>query len=278
MSVRDTLAPLLLAGWQLARPLLAPPQTFRILLLHDISVPKRDVFTRLVQDLAAAGRLIAPSDAEAILAGERVPHGPPPVLLSFDDGFTSNLEVAESILAPLGARALFFVCPGLIGLEPQARAAAAQTNILRGLKPAPEPLLDWGGIERLAALGHTIGSHTSRHLRLTSLSPDQRTEEIGEAARQLAARLGRVPDWFAYTFGDITAVDAAALAEIGRHHRYCRSGIRGPNSRMTPPLALRGDNIDLGTGEAWRRLAMEGGLDALYRQQRRKLDAMADRS
>ncbi len=278
MSLRDALAPLLLAGWRLAWPLVAPPQTFRILLLHDIPVSKREAFARLVRDLAAAGRLIAPSDAEAILAGGTVPPGPPPVLLSFDDGFASNLEVAETVLAPLGIRALFFVCPGLIELEPQARPAAATANILRGQRPAPEPLLGWEGIERLAALGHTIGSHTSHHLRLTALSPDQRAEEIGGAARLLAARLGRVPDWFAYTFGDIAAVDAAALAEIGRYHRYCRSGIRGPNGKATPPLALRGDNIDLGSGEAWRRLAAEGGLDLLYRKQRRRLDVMADRS
>ncbi|KIL97817.1 polysaccharide deacetylase family protein [Paramagnetospirillum magnetotacticum MS-1] len=278
MSLRDAIAPLALAGWRLVRPVLGEENTFRILLLHDVPTSKRDVFARLVQNLTMARRLITPVEAEAILAGGPVPPGPSPVLLSFDDGFASNLDVAETILAPLGIKALFFVCPGLIGLEPEARAAAATANILRGQRPAPEPLLGWDGIERLAALGHTMGSHTSHHLRLTTLSPDQRAEEIGGAARLLTERLGKIPDWFAYTFGDIDSIDAASLAEIGRHHRYCRSGVRGPNSKATPPLALRGDNIDLGTGEAWRGLAVEGGLDVLYRKQRRILDAMADRS
>lgn len=278
MSLRDAFAPLLLASWRLARPFLTPPHSFRILLFHDIPFQKRNDFGRLVSNLAKAGRIITPAEAEAILAGRTVPSGQTPVLLSFDDGFSSNLEVAEDILAPLGVQALFFVCPGLIEMEPQARTAAAAANILRGQKPAPEPLLGWDGIERLVRLGHTIGNHTNHHLRLTALSPDQLAEEIDGAAQLLAERLGRTPDWFAFTFGNISSVNSTALAEIGRRHRYCRSGIRGSNHKTTPPLALRGDNIDLDSCDAWKWLAANGGLDPLYRTQRRMLDAMADRS
>jgi peptidoglycan/xylan/chitin deacetylase (PgdA/CDA1 family) len=183
--------------------------------------------------------------------------------------------VAETVLAPLGVRAIFFVCPGLMELNGEAQAAAVSANILRGLKPAPEPLMDWRGVERLKTLGHVIGSHTFEHRRLTELSADQRAEQVDRAAEALTTRLGETPDWFAYTFGDIDSIDAASLAEIGRRHRFCRSGVRGDNGLGTSLLALRADQVDLEASLAWQGLAQEGALALLYGERRKRLDAMA---
>lgn len=270
MRARDALAPAALLAVRLLRPF-RPSGGLRILMLHDVPTPQRHALATLVSALKHAGTLLDPATARRMLDSESGPGG---VLLSFDDGFASNLEVAETILAPLGARALFFVCPGLMDLGEAEQRAAIAANILRGQRAAPEGLMDWRAIERLVALGHTIGSHTRDHLRLAGLTPDHQAEQIGDAARMLAARLGAVPDWFAYTFGDIDSIDAAALTEIGRHHRLCRSGVRGLNTAATPRLALRGDHVDLEASAAWRALVVEGGLDPLYRQQRRRLDGM----
>ena len=130
------------------------------------------------------------------------------MLLSFDDGFASNLEVAETILAPLGAKALFFVCPALMNLDGAAQSAAIAGQILQGRRAAPEPLMGWDAVDRLKALGNTIGSHTLDHRRLAGLGADQLAEQVGAAAEMLAARLGGPVDWFAYTFGAIAAANA----------------------------------------------------------------------
>ncbi|OAN49213.1 hypothetical protein A6A04_03620 [Paramagnetospirillum marisnigri] len=276
MSLRDALAAPASVLWRLAAPVVPRPAgAFHVLMFHDIPSGQRESFRVLVEGLARAGRLISPAEAEGRLAGGGPNRGLAPVLLSFDDGFASNLAVAETVLAPLGAKALFFVCPGLIELSGEAQAEAVSRNVLRGQRAAPEPLMDWAGIERLRALGHTIGNHTRDHLRLAGLPADQRAEQIEGAAGMLAARLGAVPDWFAYTFGDIASIDAAALAEIGRHHRYCRSGVRGANGRGTPPLALRGDHVDLAASRDWQALACDGALALLYGKQRRMLDGLA---
>jgi peptidoglycan/xylan/chitin deacetylase (PgdA/CDA1 family) len=273
MSRRERLAGPALGLWRLVRALVpAPEGSFRILLFHDVLVSQRQAFAALVADLAARGLLITPKDAEHRLAGGG---GKPGVLLSFDDGFASNGEVAETILAPLGAKALFFVCPGLMELEGEAQLAAIAANVLRGQKPAPEGLMGWDTVERLKAAGHGIGSHTMDHLRLTALSPDQRAAQIGDAALALERRLGQRAGWFAYTFGDVDSIDAASLAEIGRLHGYCRSGVRGGNETATHPLALRADHVDLAAGRAWQALAVEGGLDFRYRAQRHRLDGLA---
>ena len=49
---------------------------------------------------------------ETLLSG-RLP--PRPLLMTFDDGFRSVLDVAREILAPRGLPAVFFVNPGLLG-------------------------------------------------------------------------------------------------------------------------------------------------------------------
>ena len=160
-------------------------------------------------------------------------------------------------------------------LSDQAQLAAIAANVLRGQRPAPEGLMPWDAVERLKADGHAIGSHTMDHLRLTGLSPDQRAAQIGDAALALERRLGQRSGWFAYTFGDVASIDAVSLAEIGRLHRYCRSGVRGGNHAATHLLALRADHVDLAAGAAWQALAAEGGLDFRYRAQRHRLDQMA---
>jgi len=273
MTRRAALAPVLLGLARLRRRL--SPAGFRILLLHDVPAADRAVLAARLEALARADRLIGPAQAEAFLAGAPVPSGPPPVLVSFDDGFASNRVVAETILDPLGVRALFFVCPGLVDLAPAAQAEAVSRFILRGQRPAPEPLMGWDDLDALAAGGHLIASHTHTHRRLAGLEPDRLAEEVGAAARALLRRFGRV-DWFAYPFGDVGAIDAAALAEIGRHHRFCRSGVRGGNRAATPPLALRADHLDLGAPPAWQALATEGGLDPAYLRARRRLDGYAE--
>ncbi|MBC7952366.1 MAG: polysaccharide deacetylase family protein [Rhodospirillaceae bacterium] len=278
LNPRHLAAPLWLAAWRAGRALFPEPAgSFRILLFHDVPKAERPAFAQLVQSLADAGRLITPAQAEARLnSAAPKGQGRPPCLISFDDGFASNLEVAETILAPLGAKALFFVCPGLTDLSGQAQADSIAANVFDGKRGANDlTILGWDGVERLMALGHSIGSHTLSHKRLTALSPDQCAEQIEGAAQAFQARLGAVPEWFAYTFGDVGSINPPSLAAIAARHRFCRSGVRGLNVPGMSPLALRADHVDLAAPPAWRQVAVEGGLDPLYRKARAALDGMA---
>lgn len=280
MNVRNRIAPLWLTGWQRWRRLRpAPTGSFRVLLFHDVSAAERESFTRLVRALHAAGRLISPVEAEARLAGRVAAAdmaAPVPCLISFDDGFESNLDVAEAVLDPLGVKALFFICPGLTGMTGKVQAEAIATNVFDGKRDAGDlRIMGWDAVEKLLAQGHAIGSHTRDHLRLTALEPNARAEQVEGAADLFTHRLGTVPSWFAYTFGDVDSIDAGSLALIKRYHRYCRSGVRGNNSPATHPLALRADHVDLLGSEAWRWVAVEGGLDPLYGTARDRLDALA---
>lgn len=257
-----------------------PPGAFRVLLFHDIPLAQRDAFTRFARWATTRAGVITPDEAAARLDGhwpDAAPDGRVPFLFTFDDGFVSNGEVAREILDPLGIRALFFVCPGLVDLDPAARSHAVAENVFRGRgRELPAGLLmGWTELGVLAAAGHTIGSHGLTHRRLVGLSADELDGEIAGAADRLRAVLDVPVDWFAFTFGDVASASASVLATVACHHRYCRSGVRGPVHAGLSHFAVRADHIDLDGPDAYRHFVAEGGLDGRYREARRRLDAMA---
>lgn len=276
MSLRYRLATPLLV----LHRLLGRHDGLRVLLFHDIPPGQSPAFETLVATLAAAGRLASPAEAEDVLAG-RAAARPGSCLLSFDDGFASNFTVARTILARYGAKGLFFVCPGLMDLPTGDQRAAIAANIFDGKRTLGDldpglRLMNWNEVTALAAAGHAIGNHTLSHRQLTLLSKDAQAEEVGGAAERLATRLGQPIPWFAFPFGDITSVDAAALHEIAKHHAFCRSGIRGANGADTLAMAVRADQVELTAPAAWQWLAVEGGLDRRYVHERRLLDQHAE--
>jgi len=103
-------APLLM----LNRIFRAQSSGLRILMFHDVPASQRFAFERLIAGLANSGSLVSPLEAERRLQGASSPASRAAVLLTFDDGFSSNIEVAEKILESYGAKAIYFVCPGLI--------------------------------------------------------------------------------------------------------------------------------------------------------------------
>jgi peptidoglycan/xylan/chitin deacetylase (PgdA/CDA1 family) len=246
---RELLAPALLAARTFAPA--PPPGAWRNLLLHDIPRHRYDDLARLLDHVAARHGFIAPS--EVITRKD----GPLRCVLNFDDGFKGNRDVAERLLAPRGIRAIFFVNPGLI---------ESQTD---------DTYMSWDDLAALARAGHVIGAHGQFHVRLAGLPAYELEAQIVRAREALTGRLG-APDWFAYPFGDIDSVDAAALHLIGRHYRHCRSGVRGLNVPATHRLAVLADNVELDAGWAWQKLTVAGGLDGHYEPARARLLRMAE--
>jgi len=279
MTLRTLVAPAVLAAWRATGRLRSCPSgAVRILILHDVPQGQLPILAELIAELQLTVGLVTPSQAEARLSGEVRPDGKTPVLLSFDDGFVSNFRVARHILDPAGIKALFFVCPGLVDMERADRIAAIGANIFRGRRGAADlDLMNWDQLGQLAASGHEIACHSARHVALTGLDSATLEDEICAAGARMDAVLGRVSHWFAFPFGDLGSIDPPALAAIGRHFRYCRSGIRGLAHAARPPLALPAESVDLGAPSAVRLLAAGGGMAPLYRARLDRLERMVAR-
>src|SRR5579864_23732 len=131
--------------------------------------------------------------------------GPDAVALTFDDGF-ANCDEPATRLAEEGLPATVFVVSDHVG----------GTNAWGG-RDEPGlptlPLLDWSGLERLAARGVALGVHTRTHPRLTTLSTPMVEDEMDQCADALTKRIGVRASFLAYPFG---AVDARVAAIAGR--------------------------------------------------------------
>lgn len=283
MLLRTLLAPALAATNALVRAVLpSPTSAVRILVLHDVPATAHMALVRLIDHLAAGPGFVTPAEARERLCGRRGPDGRTPVLLSFDDGFASNLAVAHDILEPRGIRALFFVCPGLIDTPPAKRREAIARHVFRGQRgentlPAELDLMNWPELAVLAEAGHEVGCHSLSHDRLSGRDDVELEVQIGNAKQRLVAAMGRTTDWFAFPFGDIDSIDDRALAAIGRHFPLCRSGIRGLAHAGSHPLALPAESVDLDASQTWIDLGAKGGLDPLYRRRLKALQTMAER-
>jgi peptidoglycan/xylan/chitin deacetylase (PgdA/CDA1 family) len=277
MNWRHLLSPLWLSGWRMVRPLFPEkPGSLRILIFHDVKEEQFPALERLFEHISENQRFVTPEMVEESFENPAETWEGERVLVTFDDGFVSNLDVAKEILPIYGIRAVFFVCPGLIDLDPALQNKGVGKFIFRGKPPKPVPrLMGWGHLEELGLMGHTLGAHSLTHRSLASLSGAELEKEIIESGERIKLTLARPVTWFAWPFGDISTVSPEALETAERRYRFCRSGVRGLNHATSYPGHLFAGPVDLDAPFAYQLLALEGGLDPAHAKPRRKLDAMA---
>ncbi|NOU74099.1 polysaccharide deacetylase family protein [Paenibacillus sp. LMG 31458] len=132
-----------------------------------------------------------------------------PVLLTFDDGYANNAEVAMPILQRHGFPATLFLSPGFIG------------------QPG---YLSWPQVKELSAAGWDIAPHSMTHPHLPQLSIEQQREEITESRRRIEQALGRSADVFAYPFGEYNEDTLKILKnEAFRYAFTTKEGDASPN-------------------------------------------------
>ncbi len=258
----------------------------RVLIYHDIAPNDHGPFAAQLRWLARSWKFVPPDHFAAMVSGEEKIRGSN-LLLTFDDGFASNRNVAEDVLNPMGIRALFFVVSDFVELADRCDAREFITrhffpNRPAGALPGHWSNMRWMDLEALLQQGHCVGGHTRTHARLSQITTGPDLErEIIESADILAQRLGTPIEHFAYAFGDLASFSPTALAVARRRFRFVHSGLRGDNARGVSPLALRRDvaamqNAVLEYSVFSNRLLgafLEGAADVRYSASRAQLDA-----
>jgi len=167
-----------------------------------------------------------------------------PVLITFDDGYANNVEVAAPLLRGAGMKGNIFLVFETVG----------QHNFWHD--PAAEPwvrMLTWDAVARAQDSGVLeFGSHTMRHADLSRVPLDQARWELRESKKRLEDKLGREVLGFAYPYGAgafLPEVRALAWEAGYRYDFSIRQGVSpwpwDPGSGPLKRLLVRGDDLML---------------------------------
>lgn len=164
-----------------------------------------------------------------------------PVLITFDDGYMNNYELAYPLLREFGMKGCVFLVYEMMD----------QHNAWHD--PASEPwlkMLTWAQIKEMQDSGVIeFGSHTMKHRNLAALPLDEVRWELTESKKRLEDKLGREMVGFAYPYGSGAykpEVRAAALEAGYRYDFSVKQGITAlpwkREDEAVKRLLIRGDD------------------------------------
>jgi len=147
-----------------------------------------------------------------------------PIVLTFDDGYQDNHDVAFKLLKDRGMRGTFFVVTRFMGEDEAHRHVQDRGG------PRERRYLLWKEVREMAAAGMEIGSHSLFHKRLPDLTPEQIRDDVQRSREELAAKLGQPVEFFAYPFNSERRHVRQIVEEAG--YRGAVAGARAIGDRF----------------------------------------------
>ncbi len=245
-----------------------PRGFFRVLNYHATPAEWAAGFERQLAFYGDNFTPAAPGDIDRIIEGNWN-SAKPGLLMTFDDGYRSNYDIAAPLLEKHGFRGYFFVPQAFVAESRSDADAAFASNGSN----EPEPRMTWTECADLEARGHRIGCHTRTHVRLSDrLTADQLADEITVAGRDIGERLGRQIDDFCWVGGEEWSYGASAYDEIRRagYKRVFATNLL-PLTPGSSPMWIERTNIEADWPMAQVRFYLSGLMDLAYAPKRRRL-------
>ena len=198
-----------------------------VLVYHKIGFPKLlaarkglyispRLFERQMAELKAAGFTSRGLEPEAAAANS--------VSITFDDGYQSTFETSWELLAKTGFKAIQFISSSHLGKR-------------SSWDPCAELLMDKVQVREWLQAGHSIGSHSATHPKLSQLTREKAWEEIFGSRKALEDEFGIEIRHFCYPFGDWNERLAALVEEAG--YLTASTSDSGTNLASSNPFALK---------------------------------------
>ena len=164
------------------------------------------LFRRQMAYLKRKGYSTISLDTLGDLLRSRKPLPPRAVVLTFDDGFKNNHDIALPVLKQHGFTAILFLTTGYV----------ARSMTWKKTPDIPDlPMASWAEIQAMADSGIDIQAHSVTHPNLCQLPLAQAQEEIQVSKETIAARLGKEVTYFAYPYGEWNDQIKAMVKQLG---------------------------------------------------------------
>jgi peptidoglycan/xylan/chitin deacetylase (PgdA/CDA1 family) len=132
-------------------------------------------------------------------------------MITFDDGYRSNLHIALPCLLRFGYPAVMFVPTDFIG---------GHNAFDEGIEPH-EPICGWDELRELERNGVSIQSHGVSHRAFSDLTPAAQEQELSRSKDVLEATLGKPVEIFSFPYGDGGDTSAGLCPALRRYRAAC---------------------------------------------------------
>ena len=243
-----------------------PPPGVVVLIYHrvgagtgsEIDLPTES-FDAQMAWLAEHHRPVDLDEALGLVDGPEPPPGPPPVVVTFDDGTVDFVDHALPVLVRHRIPATLYLA----------------TDFAEQQRPFPPDAtpVTWSALAEALSTGLvTVGSHTHTHALLDRLPADQVADELDRSVDLIGERLGVDAEHFAYP----KAVPGSPAAEDAVRARFRSAALAGtrPNPyATTDPHRLARSPVQVSDHTVWFHRKARGGMaveDGLRRALNRK--------
>jgi peptidoglycan/xylan/chitin deacetylase (PgdA/CDA1 family) len=182
----------------------------------------------------------------ALVDGAFAPNGPPPVVVTFDDGTADFVDRALPVLVAHRVPATLYV---------------ATDHIERRISfPHDGKPVSWQGLRDAISTGLiTVGSHTHHHALLDRLAPGDVDDELDRSIALIEDRLGIEAAHFAYP----KAVAGSAHADQSVRRRFRSAALGGNRANpygRTDVHRLARSAVQTSDGMRWFDHKLRGGM------------------
>jgi peptidoglycan/xylan/chitin deacetylase (PgdA/CDA1 family) len=173
------------------------------------------------------------------------------LVITFDDGYRDNYEVAAAELRKRGLPACFFIPTGFVGSDRSAPGDARRS--------IRSEWMNWDEVRSLFEQNFELGAHTITHPDLGRVSGAEAEQEIAGSKARLEAEAGTRIRYFAYPFGgadQITEENRTIVRQVG--FSCCLSAHGGVVRAADSPFRLRRAPINM-----WYLSPYQFGFEAM---------------
>lgn len=186
-----------------------------VLMYHSVAPYEQDPYRVTVHPARFSQQLrwlhrrgLRGTSMRELLAARRAGNDRGLVGLTFDDGYADFAEHVMPVLARFEFTATVFVISDLLGEFNSWDLAGPR-----------KPLMTADQLRRVAQHGMEIGSHSRRHVSLTSLtSPCDLIGEVSESRTILEDLIGEQVGGFCYPYGHVNKLAVDAVRAAGYHY------------------------------------------------------------